>query len=389
MNLLSTSVSSKRAALAMACGVGLSMMLPVHAAGQGAESWREFARRSMMPDYSWNNAPSAQSLAPTLRGVALQAHGRAFTVSLSDARDAVHRSLVVSFDGVSGAAGRMKSVDSPDFQARLSPLDSHFFGTTYQQDAGAHGRFSVSALMAQQQFATPGFGFVPAGRETASHGTRGEYLRPGETATGQGVRMDYRLPVGDRFAWSWSAQSKLDMDAFESLHGIYGEPGDFDLPARLGVQLEWLTGGTASFALGLERIYFGDITPFTSNTLPQRLLSLMADGTAPTFTWRDLTVYSAEGRVTDRWQGQWVLRYTTRQQPEAAFDLYRRALESEYADSNLSLGYRRGLNGWGEMAFTASYASSMAFLGPWPVFSPETYSRGAVAEFEALWIVPF
>lgn len=389
MNLLSTSVSFKRTALAVACGAGLSMMLPAQAAGLGAESWREFARRSMMPDYSWNDAPSAQSLAPTLRDAVLRTHGHALTLSLSDARDAVQRSLILSFDGGAGATRRAASVDAPDFQARFSPLESQFFGTTYQQDAGAHGRFSVAALMAQQQFATPGFGLVPAGRQAVVPGMQGEYLRPGETATGQGVRMDYRLPVGDRFAWYWSAQSKLDMDAFESLHGIYAEPGDFDLPARMGVQLEWHSSSSASFALGLERIYFGDITPFTSDMLPQRLLSLMADGTAPAFTWRDLTVYSAEGRITDQWQGQWVLRYTTRQQPEATFDLYRRALESEYADTNVSLGYRRGLSGWGEMAFTASYASSMAFLGPWPAFSSRTYSRGAVAEFEALWIVPF
>ncbi len=368
------------------------MTLPAQAAGQGAESWREFARRSMMPEYSWNDAPSAQSLAPTLRDTVLRTHRQSITLSFSDARAAVQRSLTVAFDGVSGAglsAGAVAPVDAPDFQTRLSPLGNQFLGATYERDAGAHGRFGVSALVAQQQFATPGFGLLPGFREPIVPGVAGARARQGETAMGHGVRLDYRLPAGERFAWRWSAQSKLEMDAFESLYGINAEPGDFDLPARLGMQMEWLARGNLAFALGMERVYFGDITPFTSEALPQRLLSLMADGNAPALAWRDLTVYSAEGRLSDRWQGQWLLRYTTRQQPAPTSDLYHRALESEYADTNLSLGYRRGLNGWGEMALTASYAPSMAFLGPGPVFASQTYSRGAVAEFEAFWIVPF
>ena len=368
------------------------MTLPAQAAGQGAESWREFARRSMMPEYSWNDAPPAQSLAPTLRDTALRAYGQSLTLSLSDARAAVQRSLTLAFDGTPGtglSTGAVAPVDAPDFQTRLSPLSNQLLGATYERDAGVHGRFGVSALVAQQHFATPGFGLAPGFQQPILPGMTGARPYQGETVMGHGVRMDYRLPVGGQFAWRWSAQSKLEMDAFESLYGINAEPGDFDLPARLGMQMEWMARSNLALALGVERIYFGDITPFTSNALPQRLLSLMADGNAPDFAWQDLTVYSAEGRIADRWHGQWLLRYTTRQQPAPASDLYRRALESEYADTNISLGYRRGLAGWGEMALTASYAPSMAFLGPGPVFSDRTFSRGAVAEFEAFWIVPF
>lgn len=392
MNILPASISSRRTVLAVACGLGLSLVLPAHAAGQGAESWREFARRSMMPDYSWNDAPPAQNLAPSLRDVALRTHAQSYTLTFGNTRAAVQRSLTLAFDATSGAglsAGAVAPVGSPDFQARLSPLSNQFLGATYEQNAGEHGRFGVSALVAQQQFATPGFGLAPAFQEPLLPGMYGAQLRHGETAMGHGVRLDYRVLANEQLALRWTAQSKLEMNAFDSVYGIHAEPGEFDLPARLGMQMEWQAGGNLAFALGMERVYFGDVTPFTSNAMPQRLLSLMADGNAPAFAWRDLTVYSAEGRLADRWDGQWLLRYTTRQQPAPTADLYRRALESEYADTNLTLGYRRGLRGWGEMALTASYAPSMAFLGPGPVFAAQTYSRGAVAEFEAFWIVPF
>ncbi|MCX7563959.1 hypothetical protein OS176_10535 [Xanthomonadaceae bacterium XH05] len=387
MNILPTSIPSRRAALALACCLGLSMGLPVQAAGQGVESWREFARRNMMPDYSWNDAPSAQDLAPTLRKAALGARANAITLSFSAARSGVQRSLTVALDATvdtGAASGSVMSAGVPDFQSRLSPMSSQLLGTTFEQDAGAYGRLGVSALIAQQQFATPGFGLAMGFQQPSL--TRKD--RVTETAAGHGVRLDYRLPMGERFAWRWAAQSKLEMDTFDSVYGIHAEPGDFDLPARFGMQMEWFVRKNFALALGMERVYYGDISPFTSAALPARLLSLMADGGAPSFAWQDLTVYSAESRLSDRWQGQWMLRYTTRQQPSPTAELYRRAIESEYAGTNFTLGYRRGLNGWGEMAFTASYAPSMAFLGPGPVFTPRTFSRGAVAEFEAFWIVP-
>ena len=179
------------------------------------------------------------------------------------------------------------------------------------------------------------------------------------------------------------------MNALESVHGIYAEPGDFDLPARFGTQLEWRAGANLALALGVERVYYGDITPFTSPALPTRLLSLMADGSAPAFAWSDLTVYSAEGRVADRWRGEWSLRFSTRQQPSPTAALYRQVLDPEYTNTNLAFGYQRELNRWGELRLTASYAPSMAFLGPGPVFASRTYTRGAIGEFEASWVLPF
>ncbi len=391
MNSTSNRNLFARRALAAACVAGLASGGVAQAAGQGPESWREFARRNIMPDYAWNDAPTAKSLAPTLRDQVFGTQRHRVTFALSDAKASVQRSLSLSLSEAASSGlgyGSTTSTAPVDLATRAAPVRSQFFDATFQQEVENLGRLGVTALVARQQFATPGLGLM-RGFHDPYASIVGERQPITEMVTGHGVRFDYRVPVGDRVAWAWSAQSRLDMSSFESVRGIYGEPGDFDLPARLGGQLEWQAFSGVSFALGMERVYFSKITPFTSTALPTRLLSLMADGNAPAFAWRDLTVYSAETRINDRWQGQWVLRYTTRQQPSPTSALYQRALDPEYTDTNLALGYRRGLSRAGELALTASYAPSMAFLGPGPVFSSNTYSRGSVAEFEASWIVPF
>ncbi len=374
--------------LAAACGLGIMLSFPAQAAG--TQAWRDFARRSLTPDYSWNDAPAAQQLAPTLRGTAFgSARGTDRVVYLLQGTSSLHRNLSLGFDHVQGSgagAGATTSLHEPGLSTRLSPLRSTLLDATYEQDVGTRGRIGISALMAQQQYATPGFGVLPGFRSAEALDAR---TVQGETSSGHGARLDYLVPVGERFTWHAMVQSRLEMNTLESVHGIYAEPGDFDLPARLGAKLEWQANANLSLAMGLERVYYSDITPFTSPALPARLLSLMADGSAPAFTWQDLTVYSAEGRLADRWQGEWSLRYSTRQQPSPTAALYRQALEPEYTNTNLALGYQRGLSHWGQILLNVSYAPSMAFLGPGPAFASRTYNRGAITEFEAAWILPF
>lgn len=365
-------------------------MLSFPAQAAGTQAWRDFARRSLTPDYSWNDAPAAQQLAPTLRGTAFgSARGTDRVVYLLQGTSSLHRNLSLGFDHVQGSgagAGATTSLHEPGLSTRLSPLRSTLLDATYEQDVGTRGRIGISALMAQQQYATPGFGVLPGFRSAEALDAR---TVQGETSSGHGARLDYLVPVGERFTWHAMVQSRLEMNTLESVHGIYAEPGDFDLPARLGAKLEWQANANLSLAMGLERVYYSDITPFTSPALPARLLSLMADGSAPAFTWQDLTVYSAEGRLADRWQGEWSLRYSTRQQPSPTAALYRQALEPEYTNTNLALGYQRGLSHWGQILLNVSYAPSMAFLGPGPAFASRTYNRGAITEFEAAWILPF
>lgn len=388
MNTHPSSIVPKTTMLAAACGLGMMLSFPAQAAG--TQAWRDFARRSLTPDYGWNDAPAAKQLAPTLRGAAFgNARGSDRVVYLLQGASSLHRNLSLGVDHLQGSvagSGATTSLQAPELSSRLSPLHSTLFDATYEQDIGSRGRIGISALMAQQQYATPGFGLLPGLRTTDAFSSR---TVSGDNSSGHGVRLDYVVPVGERLSWHATVQSRLDMNTLESVHGIYAEPGDFDLPARVGAKVEWRANAHLALAMGLERVYYSDITPFTSSALPARLLSLMADGSAPSFAWQDLTVYSAEGRLADRWQGEWSLRYSTRQQPSPSAALYRQVLEPEYTNTNVALGYQRGLSHWGQVLLNVSYAPSMAFLGPGPAFASRTYSRGAIAEFEAAWILPF
>lgn len=397
MNTIPASLPLKRAVLVLACGAALLAVQPALAAGHGAEAWRDYARRSMMPDYAWNDAPSPQSLAPSLRDMALGKHSRSLTTWFAvDSSGSVQRSLKVAFGEGAGmlvpAATTASEVRPLDLDARQSPLHSRFLDATYEQDFGQRSRLSVSALVANQYFATPGFGLMQG---VVAPGPVAQRLQDplsvhAETRSGHGVGASLFHAFGSDMGWRLTAQSRLDMGRFESIRGIHAEPGDFDLPGRVGAQLEWNASANTVLAAGVERVFYSDITPFTSPALPSRLLSLMADGNAPAFEWSDLTVYSLEGRISHGQTGEWVARYSTRQQPTPNADLYRRALGSEYTNRNFVLGYRHGLRQWGHLAVMASYAPSMAFLGAGPVFSAgSTYARGASAEVEASWVLPF
>lgn len=394
MKTISTALLPKKIATVIAA-VFVCASFSSSAEAQGTESWREFARRSMMPDYSWNTAPSAQSLAPSLHDLFVARGTVAARINLNGQSSTANRSLSLYLDttrGFNAERSGTTQVQTVDFEQRQSPLQNRLLDATYEQDAGEKGRLGLSALVAQQQFATPGFGLMTDVSEALAlmpGGLRSNTLQaPSEVSKGHGVRLDYRLALTNTVAWQWTAQSKLAFDAFRSVWGMDAEPGKFDLPARLGWQTEWQASHSLALVLGMERVYYSDIQPFTSIALPARLLSLMADGNAPAFAWQDLTVYSAEGRLRDQWGGEWALRYSTRQQPLPTAALYQRALSTEYAQSNIALGYRHQL--WvGSLNLTASYAPSMAFLGPGPVFSQRTFSQGAKAEFEAIWAIPF
>lgn len=368
--------------LAAACGMALA--LTGQAQAQGTEAWREFARRSMMPDYAWNDSAPAHEAIPSLYRMA-QPQGRAaLTVALSQR---MHERLSLSVGRSGNAASSFDEERVLDFQSRLSPLQQDFMGARFTHETAAGATFAVSALVVRQQFATPGFGL---GDQWHVFDSLPQAGMPQEVAYGRGLRMDYRLPLGQGVSWGLKAQSRLEMDALESVHGIHAESGDFDLPARLGTQLEWQATAQLGFALEWERVLYSQIKPFTSSALPPRLLSLMADGAAPEFAWRDQSVWSLEARLNDTRQGLWWLRYSTRQQPHPSEALYRQALASEYSRSNFVLGYQRDLGPRaGQLRLMLSHAGSMAFLGAGPVFASQTYARGALTEFEASWHLAF
>lgn len=373
-----------RSVLAAACGVGLLCATGSALASprDGLGAWREYARRGVMPEYSWSDA--APVAAPTVLS-SLRHQVRA-AVARPD------RSVLSSLDfryseAPAGYDAASRVAPSNGLLARdRSLIRSEFMSSTYGHSFGDAGQVELTAIVAHQRYASAGFGTAPWVAQQDLLGMRGE--RPEEVSAGHGVRVGYRAPLRDDVSLNLSAQSRLDMDAFESYRGVYAEPGDFDLPARLQTQLQWDMTSSASVAFGIERVFYSDVDAFTSAALPTRFLSLLGDGSSPVFAWRDLTVYSLETVLADATGAEWSLRYTTRQQPSPTSSLLDRAMRDDYTDTNLALGYRRELGAIGQLWLAASYAPSRYFLGA-TSYSQRDLQGGSQIEFEALWTVPF
>ncbi len=367
-------------------------MSGVNAMPNGMENWREYALRSVVPAYSWSDSRPAVAAAPTVLDVVRSGHFANVSLRVSG-NSGVPKTFTLSFDqapvGTAAASG-VQQFAPVDWQARRSPLHNNLMGASYNQSFRDVGTFGVTALFAQQFYASPGMGLA-AGRDilqnerffdTPNYGWR-------ESVSGQGMRMDFISPQLGDWSWMLSAQSRVGVDSFQSVHGIYGEPGDFDLPARMSTHLAWDAGASTTLVLGVEQVFYGNVKPFTSTALPARLLSLMASGGAPVFEWQDLTVYSVEGRMQDHWEGVWSLRVSSRQQPTPTADIYQQALASEYASRAYAFGYRRDMGRFGELSFAASHASSMAFLGAGSRYGRSGAARGSQTEVELAWAVPF
>lgn len=376
--------TGKFTVLASACGLGLLFAAGAQAAppADTLGEWREYARRGVMPEYSWADAEpaSAPSVLTSLRHRGSRGGNTIGASALT---------LGVNFaEAPAGYAAGSSVAPSSGLLARdRSLIRSELVASSLGRDFGTAGQLQLTAVVAHQRYASAGFGTAPWLAREDLVGLRGEV--PQERSSGHGVRLDYSAPVGDALTWNLMLQSRLDMDAFESYRGVYSEAGDFDLPARVETQLQVNLSPVAAVAFGVERVFYSDISAFTSAALPSRFLSLLGDGSSPEFAWRDLTVYSVEGSVLDATGAEWSLRYTTRQQPSPTSALLERSIESEFTDTNFALGYRRGFGDLGQLWLAASYAPSRYFLGATPYQLRNAGDSGSQVELEAFWAIPF
>ena len=385
MTAAANPLTLKRSSLALACGLGLCAAAGAQAnAADSLGQWREYARRGLTPEYSFEE-PAGPNVAPTL----LSSHRELRSLGEVKLGFAQPDGLTLSVDFANSAAGYFDG--APVAEGRLlsrdrSGLNSEFVSSTVGTPFFGDGRLSLTAVVARQRYASAGFGSAPWGAQEELTGLRDNVQH--EMSTGHGVRVGYSFPINEHFSWDVTAQSKLDMDAFESFRGVYADRADFDVPGRLRAALQWNATRSAAIAFGVERVFYGDIDAFTSAALPTRFLSLLGDGNSPVFAWRDLTVYSLEGMLADSSGAEWVLRWTSRQQPSPTSALLRRALEEDFTDTNIALGYRRALGDFGHVWLAAAYAPSQYFLGAFP-YARSDLVNGSQVEFEALWSIPF
>ena len=346
------------------------------------QRWRSYALSSITPGFSW--APRVSGVLPQVTDE--QPSSIPLSVALSGFGEQANSSLNLSvYRSVVDDRPRVLANQQLDVSSELPGvgLKRTVIAPSYVSQWGQGGNFGITAVLAYQRFASLGMGEAPL-RDGASFWP----VLPGESSYGAGVRLDVGNALSNRVRWSAAYQSRVNMDALNTLRGVYFDPGQFDIPSSASVGLSYALTRALSFDVGVQRVMYSDVTPYTSPALPRRFLALLGSGASPAFAWQDLNVYSAGWTMRSDALGSLELRYTTRQQPSPTSALLKNALDSDPADHTVALGYSLATGKRAGLNLQAIYSSAPYFLGV-PSYRSTDRVTGNQIEYEAAWSLRF
>ncbi len=342
--------------------------------------WHDYALSSITPQFSWAVLPTSYGAPRVLDN---------YSGSIERAPLFEARSTVATHLGISVATGTVSDTPSvlPSQAEHLVDLPQPglqrtVIAPTLARDWGDRGSVRLTGVLAYQRFASLGLGTTVADSWTP--------LPPrfGDSSYGAGARVDVSSMLGNRLRWNLGYQSRVGMGAFANYRGVFADAGDFDIPASAAASISYALTPELGMDIGVQRVMYSSITPFTSSNLPTRFLALLGDGSSPVFAWRDLNVYSVGWTLHDADLGNVMLRYTTRQQPIPTSALLANALASATANDTISLGWSRGFGMHSNLSFLANYATSPYYL-LMPSYLARSNGTASQFEFEALWSVRF
>lgn len=378
-------VAGVNVARRVSTGFKFSLALALAGASAGAvasERWADYAVASLMPGYDWAERDVA---APSLLD-ARRSGAEAFVGSL---RLAINERTTLEFGTQLGTGGssldgsRVPGASGFAGQARWNGLERRQFSASLEHAFSDDSIWSAGVLLVHQSYASAGFAGARAGFGQTDRPLAGfERL-----SYGTGVRFGLVKPLTPELRLDAEFRSRVDMDALLGYRGLYGDVGDFDLPAAGTAALGLAIGPRSELSLGVSRVLYSEVPAFTSNLLPTRLLALLGDGTSPAFRWRDLTVYSLDWRWQPQPGRQWLLHYATSQQPRTSSALLSRALEAERSGYSLGAGYLRESTDGATWRVGLSWAP-VSFLHGNSLRQRRDLS-GPMVEVESVWTVPF
>jgi len=281
---------------------------------------------------------------------------------------------------------------SPEFFSTTpfqgSMLERRFFTPGVEQELNDSSVLGVAAVVAYQRFSAAGLGMMAVTTpedmlwQTTSHSAYQE------SGNGTGVRLTLREELFSGFAIEAGYQSRIDMQEFAQVRGVYSSAADLDIPSRATVSLDYNVTERSAINVAVERVVYSDINAFPSRFLPNRFLSLLGDSTSPAFAWEDLTIYSVGWTWNDGLSQQWYIILSTRPQPSPSSSMLSQALESELANSAITLGFSRRTGANSQLNFNAAYAPpEYAFGGS--VLGVTTDYLDQQLEMQAFWTLAF
>ena len=356
----------------------------VEAANPEFNRWRNYALASITPRFSWVSMPSLDDVTPRI------------TDSLSSSRPSIFSSSLSIGDngrarlGLSFATGAVSDTPSRTASSVQQLVETPQIGlqrsvaTPSVTLALGEGSFvGVSAVLAYQRFASLGMGIADfnVSERPTSWASR-------DSSFGTGMRLDALQQITPRLTITAAYQSRVDMDEFNSYRGVYADAGDFDIPTQSSFGVSYAVTPTFTADLGVDRLNYSEIKPFTSNGLPLRFLALLGDGLSPNFAWQDLTVYSAGWSWRNSALGELRFRYTTRQQPLPTSALLSQALQDNISRYAVSMGWSRPTGRQSRISLLTNYASAPYLVGA-PSYNSQIGKQPNRLEFQALWSLAF
>jgi hypothetical protein len=349
------------------------------------DAWRDYALASLRPDFSWASDGDEPVRAPSLfeRGRArLLPPASHFNGSMIESTP-LH--VAVSSTRISDTPYYAPASGQGLLPSQSVGLQRYVVAPSVSQKLGNFGSLNVSAILAYQHFAGVG-AIQPAFADPLSAAVSPIALRTSDTSSGTGLRIDYTGTLTPTLSWEFGVQSRINMDPMEGYRGLYAEPGTFDIPGSANLGIGWSPTRSVSLVAGVERVMYGQVTPFTSKALPAPLLADLASARSPEFAWQNLDVYSLVASWRGEGFGDWSFRYSTREQPVPTSALLRSALPTPAAH-NYELAFARAFGRSSTFRLSASYAPTDFVLG---LPLSYTVSRGGnTMQWEALWITGF
>jgi len=348
------------------------------------DAWRDYALASLKPEFSWASDGDQPIRAPSLfdrgrgRVAAPATHFHGSAVDSSPFHVAMISNKV--------SESPLYSAVSPIGMLDSTPgLQRYIIAPSITQHLGSFGSVSVSAIFAYQHLADAAW--TPANEPASAFpSTMPQTLYNTESSSGTGLRVDYSTPLTDRVNWQLGAQSRVNMDSLANYRGIFAEPGTFDIPASANLGLGFAVTRQLQLDVGVERVMYSQIAPFTSKALPSRFLAMLTSGKSPAFAWQDLDVYSIGGLWRDPEFGDVSVTYSTREQPLPTSPLLQEALPA-VSPHNVEVSYARAMGHSSTLRLTAAYVPNEYIPG-----IPQSYSLsqgGNQFVWGALWMTSF
>ncbi|MEP7044024.1 MAG: hypothetical protein ABI843_13255 [Dokdonella sp.] len=342
--------------------------------------WHAYALASITPQFSWAVLPPAYGPPQVLDNYTGALAAQPGMFKLQNAA-ATRFNISIATGNIADTPNVMPNQVAHLIDRPQSGLQRTVVAPSLARDWGERGTLRLTGVFAYQRFASLGMG-TGAGQwsPTPSWWSDSSY--------GVGARFDVGSAFGNRFSWNLGYQSRVGMGVFANYRGVFADRGDFDIPASANAGLGYALTPNFDVDVGVQRVQYSAITPFTSSTLPTRFLALLGDGSSPIFRWRDLNVYSVGWTLHGDGLGSVQLRYTTRQQPLPTSRLLEDALAPATANDMISLGWSRAFTANTSLSLAASYATSPYYL-LMPTYTQRENGTASQFEFEALWSVRF